>query len=276
MNYLEFDFKVTPAQHGVELLTAELGAAGFESFEENAQGVKAYIPTDEFQEDMFEYIHVLHSGEFSITYTSQKIQQVNWNKEWEKNFHPIVVGDKCSVRAPFHAKPDTRYDIVIEPKMSFGTGHHATTHMMIEFLLEEKLQGKEVLDMGCGTGVLGILAEMRGAQKVTAIDIDNWCYLNSQENAERNDCSRMEVLEGGAELLSGKRFDTIIANINRNILLQDMEVYSKSLPADGELFLSGFYEADIPVIREACEQYGMHYTEHRQREGWVAVKFTML
>lgn len=275
MNYLEFDFKVTPTNPGVELLIAELGSAGFESFEENDQGVKAYIPTDEFRDDILEYIHVLHSDEFSISYTSQEIKQVNWNKEWEKNFHPIVVGDKCSIRAPFHAKPDTRYDIVIEPKMSFGTGHHATTHLMIEFLLKEELQGKEVLDMGCGTGVLGILAEMRGAKSVTAIDIDNWCYLNSQENAQRNACSRMEIIEGGAELLSGRKFDVIIANINRNILLQDMEAYSKSLRAKGELFLSGFYEADIPVIQKVCEQNDLRYIEHRKQEEWVAVKFYM-
>lgn len=274
MNYLEFDFKVTPTNPGVELLIAELGSAGFESFEENDQGVKAYIPTDEFRDEMLEYIHVLHSNEFSISYSSQEIKQVNWNKEWEKNFHAITVGDQCSVRAPFHAKADTRYDIVIEPKMSFGTGHHATTYLMIEFLLKEELKGNEVLDMGCGTGVLGILAEMRGAKSVTAVDIDNWCFLNAQENAQRNDCSRMEILEGGAELLSGRKFDTIIANINRNILLQDMEAYSKSLRSNGELFLSGFYKADIPVIREACAHNDLHFVEYREREAWVAVKFT--
>ena len=273
MNYLEFSFKVAPAQPGVEILIAELGAAGFESFVETEQGVDAYIPTEEFGEELLEYVQVLHSDEFDISYTTKEIEQVNWNEEWEKNFHPIVVGEQCSVRAPFHDEPSTQYDIVIEPKMSFGTGHHATTYLMIEFLLQEELQGKEVLDMGSGTGVLGILAEKRGAVKVTAIDIDNWCYLNAIENSERNGCTRMQILEGGAELLNGKRFDVIIANINRNILLQDMEAYSQSLREDGVLLLSGFYEEDISIIRKTCEEYGLDYVEHREREGWVAVKF---
>ena len=273
MDYLEFKFTVEPVQPASEILIAELGLAGFESFVENEDGITAYIPKEEFDEEAFSGVHVLQSGEFEISYTSNEIEQVNWNEEWEKNFHPIVVDDICSVRAPFHPEVAVKYDIVIEPKMSFGTGHHATTHMMIQFLLKSDLEGKEVLDMGCGTGVLAIMAEKRGAKAVDAIDIDNWCYLNTVENVERNNCKKISAFEGTAELLGDKSYDSIIANINRNILLQDISTYSKCLKNGGELFLSGFYEADIPVIREECEKNGLQYKEHLERDEWVALKF---
>lgn len=197
---------------------------------------------------------------------------MNWNEEWEKNFQPILVEDSCCVRAPFHPATDVKYDIVIEPKMSFGTGHHATTHMMIQFLLNNDFEGKRVLDMGCGTGVLAIVAEKRGAKEVDAIDIDNWCYQNSIENVERNNCSRITVYEGGAELLGEKKYDVIIANINRNILLEDIKVYSRNLEAGGELYLSGFYAADIPAIVEECEKNGLDRVGSLEREEWVALQ----
>ena len=160
-NYLEFQFKISPLQPGSEILIAELGYAGFESFVENEDGITAYIQSEEYTDEMLEDIQILESDEFEISFTSKEIEQVNWNSEWEKNFNPIIVADKCSVRAPFHEKPDTEYDIVIEPKMSFGTGHHATTHMMLQHILNNEWEGKSVLDMGCGTGVLAILAEMK-------------------------------------------------------------------------------------------------------------------
>ena len=272
MNYLEFTFEIEPLQPASEILIAELGLAGFESFVENETGITAYIPQEEFEEDSLSGVQILQSDEFSITYTRKEIEQVNWNEEWEKNFHPIMVEDSCCVRAPFHPQTDVEYDIVIEPKMSFGTGHHATTHMMIQFLLNNDLEGKRVLDMGCGTGVLAIVAEKRGAKEVDAIDIDNWCYLNSLENVERNNCSRISVYEGGAELLGDKKYEVIIANINRNILLKDIEVYSRNLEKGGDLYLSGFYGADIPVIREECERNGLEYITNLEREEWVALK----
>lgn len=274
MNYLEFHFEISPVQPASEILIAELGSVGFESFVENEDGITAYIPVEEYDEEMFSGIHILQSDEFEISYTTQEIEQVNWNEEWEKNFNPIIVDEHCSVRAPFHAKPDTEYDIVIEPKMSFGTGHHATTHMMIQHILNNNVSGKSVLDMGCGTGVLAILAAMRGAAKIDAVDIDNWCYLNTLENVERNNCDHINVFEGGAELLKGKNYDIIIANINRNILLQDMETYAKALNTNGELYLSGFYVEDIPIIKKACSKYGLVYVEHIDRENWAAAKFT--
>ena len=276
MNYLEFTFEIEPLQPASEILIAELGQAGFESFVENETGVTAYIPVEEFEEDSLAGVQILQSDEFTINYTFQEIEQVNWNEEWEKNFQPIMVEDFCCVRAPFHPQPDVKYDIVIEPKMSFGTGHHATTHMMIQFLLHNDLEGKSVLDMGCGTGVLGIVAEKRGAREVDAIDIDNWCYQNSLENVERNNCSRISVFEGGAELLGEKKYEVIIANINRNILLEDIPIYTSCLEEGGDLYLSGFYEADIPVIRERCEQNGMELSSQLERDEWVALKFSKI
>lgn len=273
MNYLEFKFVIEPPQPASEILIAELGMAGFESFVENEDGITAYIPKEEFEAESMTGIHILQSDEFDISFTQTEIEQVNWNVEWEKNFHPIIVNEKCGVRAPFHPKPDVTYDIVIEPKMSFGTGHHATTHMMIEFLLEHDVEGKKVLDMGCGTGVLAIVAEKRGASQIDAIDIDNWCYQNTQENVERNECLKIQAFEGGAELLQDRHYDVIIANINRNILLEDMQVYYNSLNKGGELYLSGFYSKDIPVIREACEQQGLEYNDFKEREEWVALRF---
>lgn len=274
MNYLEFTFEIEPLQPASEILIAELGLVGFESFVENEDGVTAYIPEEEFEEDSLSGVQVLQSSEFSISYTRQKIEQVNWNEEWEKNFHPIMVEESCCVRAPFHPQPDVKYDIVIEPKMSFGTGHHATTHMMIQFLLKNDFEGKTVLDMGCGTGVLAIVAEKRGAREVDAIDIDNWCYQNSLENVERNNCSSISVFEGGAELLGEKKYDIIIANINRNILLEDIPTYVGCLNGGGDLYLSGFYESDIPVIREKCEQFGLELRSQLERDEWVALQLT--
>jgi ribosomal protein L11 methyltransferase len=273
MIYLGYYFTVNPLQPAGEILIAELGYAGFESFVETEEGVTAYIQKEEWIEQILDDVQILKSNEFEITYTFDEIEQTNWNEEWEKNFNPIIVDDRCSVRAPFHEKFDTDYDIIIEPKMSFGTGHHETTHMMIQHILKNDFEGKSVLDMGCGTGVLAILAEMRGASQLEAIDIDNWCYLNSLENVERNNCKHITVLEGEASLLEGKTFDTIIANINRNILLEDIKVYAKCLNEDGSLFLSGFYKEDIPFIQKECELYDLNLSDQLDRNNWVALHF---
>ncbi|MDX1277835.1 50S ribosomal protein L11 methyltransferase [Oceanihabitans sediminis] len=274
--YLGYYFKVGPAETrniGTEILIAELGYAGFESFVETEDGVTAYIQKEEWKEEILNDIQILESEEFDISYTFDEIEQTNWNEEWEKNFNPIVVDDLCSVRAPFHEKPNTKFDIVIEPKMSFGTGHHETTHMMLQHILQNDFTNKTVLDMGCGTGVLAVLAEMKGATKLDAIDIDNWCYLNSLENVQRNNCNNISVYEGDASLLEGKKYDIIIANINRNILLNDMETYAKSLNENGMLFLSGFYNNDIPAIEEKCNKNMLKLTEKLEKNNWVALKF---
>ena len=271
--YIGYDFVVEPVQPATEILIAELGYAGFESFVENEEGVTAYIKKDEWDAFILEDIQILKSTEFKITYNFNEIEQTNWNEEWEKNFNPIEVDGLVTVRAPFHEKPSTKFDLVIEPKMSFGTGHHETTHMMIQHILKNDFEGKSVLDMGCGTGVLAILAEKVGATKIDAIDIDNWCYLNSLENVERNDCKNISVYEGDATLLEGRHYDTIIVNINRNILLADMVSYSKCLNANGMLFLSGFYKEDIPMIEAECEKHMLKLNEIIERGQWVSLKF---
>ena len=271
--YLEYDFTVTPKDPATEILIAELGFAGFESFVENDQGVTAYIQKEEWSADILADIHILSNEEFTITYSQKEIEQVNWNEEWEKNFDPIFVADSCVVRAPFHEVGSFEYDIIIEPKMSFGTGHHETTYMMIQHLLAMDLSGKSVLDMGCGTGVLAIMAEKRGAIAVDAIDIDNWCYINSLENVERNECKTISVFEGDATLLEKKRYDVIIANINRNILINDMATYASCLNEGGIILLSGFYKEDIPIIAEECKRQALKFVENFEKNNWVATKF---
>lgn len=271
--YIGYYFIVNPLEPGVEILIAELGYAGFESFVETDEGVTAYIQKKEWNENILDDIQILISDEFEIKYTFDEIEQTNWNAEWEKNFNPIVVDNLCTVRAPFHEKFDTKFDIIIEPKMSFGTGHHETTHMMIQHILKTNLIEKSVLDMGCGTGVLAILAEQKGASEVDAIDIDNWCYINSLENVERNQCKNISVYEGDAKLLEGKKYDVIIANINRNILLQDLNIYIKCLSKNGILFLSGFYENDIEIIENECNKYALNLVDRLERNNWVSLKF---
>lgn len=273
-NYLEFHFTIDPVQPASEILIAELGYLGFESFVENDDGITAYIPEEEYEEDLLANVHILQEEDFKISYETKEIERVNWNEEWEKNFTPILVDEICSVRAPFHEKPDTQFDIVIEPKMSFGTGHHATTHMMIQHILKNDWEGKSVLDMGSGTGVLAILTAMKGAKSIDAIDIDNWCYLNTLENISRNDCEHINVEEGGAELLEGRKYDMILANINLNILLRDLPVYEKCLTPDGSIFLSGFYQADLPAIKKACKKLGLYFVENFEKNDWVAAKFS--
>ncbi len=273
--YIEYDFKVNPFQPGTEILIAELGYAGFESFVENENGVQAYIQKNEWHKDVLEGIHILSSSEFEIEYVSKEIAQVNWNEEWEKNFNPIEVNDVCAVRAPFHEPYNVPYEIVIEPKMSFGTGHHETTFMILQFILENEFEGKTVLDMGCGTAVLAILAEKRGAAALDAIDIDEWCVENSAENIERNNCSRISVALGDASVIpSEEKYETIIANINRNILLNDMPVYVNSLKKGGELYLSGFYKEDLPLIIEACTKLNLSFVHNKERNNWIAAKFS--
>ena len=271
--YIAYYFEVEPQIPGVEILIAELGYVGFESFVETPKGVTAYIQKNEFLSTMLEDIQILKNDSFSIRYKFEDIEQVNWNAKWEENFHPILVDNRCAVRAPFHSKSSAQYDIIIEPKMSFGTGHHETTHMMIQFILDSDIQNKTVLDMGCGTGVLAILAEMKGASSIEAIDIDEWCYLNSIENVERNSCKKIKVFKGDAKILKSKKFDIIIANINRNILIQDIPIYSTCLNPNGLLFLSGFYKNDIPMIQEVCEDYNLSLETQNSRNDWVALKF---
>ena len=274
--YIEYLFTISPLQPGAEILIAELGDLGFESFVETETGVKAYIQKEAWKDGLLEDIKILSSEEFKVDFSFSELAQVNWNAEWEKNFDPIEVEGQCIVRAPFHPETDHKYEIVIEPKMSFGTGHHETTFMMLQYILENNFNEKTVLDMGCGTAVLAILAEMRGASTVDAIDIDPWCFENSEENIRRNNSKNIKVQLGDAKLLSDKQFDIIIANINRNILLNDMERYRKSLQTGGELYLSGFYKEDLPIIADCCNKLGFSFVDNKERNNWIAAKFVIL
>lgn len=272
--YIGYHFIIEPVELGSEILIAELGETNFESFVENENGVSAYIQKELWSETILEDIYILQNSEFKITYTFEEIEQVNWNEEWEKNFSPIDVDGICHVRAPFHETTNAQFEIVIEPKMSFGTGHHETTHMMIQHLLELDLTNKKTIDMGCGTAILAILAEMKGAQPIDAVDIDNWCYLNSIENAERNNCKHISVYEGDASWLNkGQKYDVFIANINRNILLNDMVTYVNCMNDNSTLLLSGFYNEDIPAIQECCEKLGLKYQSKKEKNNWVALQF---
>ncbi len=268
--YVEYTFTVQPTQPWNDILAADLGLLGFESFMETDTGLLAYIQKDHDRDDLMNDFELLQHDLVEIAFAKANIPATNWNHEWESNFEPIIVQDRCMVRAPFHEPREVDFDIIIEPKMSFGTGHHQTTHMMLEHLLELELTDQKVLDMGSGTGVLAILAQMRGATAVDAIDIDTWCYANALENVERNNADKVTVILGGADQLQDRYYDTIIANINRNILLADIPTYAKCLSAGGTLLLSGFYAADLDAITAACTKVGLEYISHKQKDDWVA------
>lgn len=273
--YIAYHFKIEPKEPATEILLAELGELDFDSFVETEIGLSAYIQEHLNTPNILEDIYILNNPEFKISYKTEDIEQVNWNEEWEKNFDPIDVDGICYVRAPFHEPKNVKYEIVIEPKMSFGTGHHETTFMMMKHLLNLDVNEMQVLDMGCGTAILAILALMKGAKHADAIDIDNWCYLNSIENAERNNIENISVYEGDASLLADKqnKYDLVIANINRNILLNDMEAYSKTLKTNGTILFSGFYTEDIEAIEQEANKNGLFLESQLERNNWVSLKF---
>jgi ribosomal protein L11 methyltransferase len=275
MTYLGYHFTIEPKELGAEILLAELGEKPFESFVETQYGLVAYIKKEAWYPELLEDLFVLKSAEFTSSYHVEEIDQVNWNEEWEKNFQPIDVGGICYVRAPFHDKTDAAFDIVIEPKMSFGTGHHETTHLMIEHLLEMDVLGLQTLDMGCGTGILAIVASLKGSGPIDAIDIDSWSYLNALENAARNNCNNITVIEGDAAVLEGKKYHLIMANINRNILLEDLPAYGTCLEKGGLLLLSGFYEEDVAIIDEKCTSLGLKLAGKKGKNNWVALKYVL-
>jgi ribosomal protein L11 methyltransferase len=278
-NYIEYNFRITSSlsmgiKTASEILIAELGNRGFESFVEQEEGLLAYIHQKDWSDNILGGISILQNPDFKIEFAIREIERQNWNASWEQNFEPIQVGNRCMVRAPFHKKKEVEFDIVIEPKMSFGTGHHETTQMMLQYILENDFKEKVVLDMGSGTGVLAILTEMKGAAAIDAIDIDPWCFLNAKENIERNGCLKIKVYEGDSTLLGNQRYDIILANINRNILLKDIPVYANCLKAGGILFLSGFYLEDIKMIRSKCGKAGLTFQDRLQEGDWVATKFS--
>ncbi|WP_029904467.1 50S ribosomal protein L11 methyltransferase [Prevotella sp. 10(H)] len=279
MNYIEVKFICTPNNEIVNsVLSATIAEIGFESFVEDELGTTAYIQSSLF--DVPELDRVLNELpiEAEIIYTFKSIEDKNWNEEWEKNyFQPLIIDNRCIIQSTFHNVPATyEYNIYIDPKMAFGTGHHQTTELMIREILNNDFAGKSVLDMGTGTAILAILASMCGANPITAIDIDKWAYDNAIENLKFNYIENVSVEIGGAELLGGNSYDIILANINRNILLNDIHVYSSVLNAGGCLFMSGFYEEDIPAIQEECQRNGLVFNNNITKDNWVAVKFTKM
>lgn len=269
-SYLEFDFKINPLTPWNEILMAELIEIGFDSFTEENDGILAYIQKDIFSEEQLENLGIMHREDIQISFTYQEMPNINWNEEWEKNFSPINVEDKVLIRAEFHDPDPTMHEIVIQPKMSFGTGHHPTTHLMIQQMLEMDFEGKKVLDMGCGTSVLAIFAKQKGAAEVTAIDIDEWSVENSIENAQRNGVE-LKISKGTAENLGNEMFDIILANINRNILISDIPAYVSVLNNGGKLLLSGLCFFDVNDILEVCTSQGLILENKQQREEWISL-----
>jgi ribosomal protein L11 methyltransferase len=272
-HFVCYDFTVEPLNPACEILIAQLSQLGFDSFQENNDGISAYIDSTILSSVNVEEIQILNSIEFNISFEFYNVKMQNWNIKWESNFEPIYVDKTCCVRAPFHKKSNYKYDLVIEPKMSFGTGHHETTSMMISFILANSFSNSSVCDIGSGTGVLAILAEKKGAIKIDAIDIDNWCYLNSIENIERNNSENINVYKGEVYKLVQFTYDNIFANINLNVLLADIHIYSKMLNTAGLLYLSGFYQRDINSIEKATKNSNLSLVESKVKNEWVALKF---
>lgn len=275
MKYIEVELHIEPIDPFKDILTYNLGEEGpYDSFMDIKGGMKAYVPADQYDESFLRQAIEEAGGE--VTYEVRMMEDRNWNEEWEKNHKPVLVEDFCWVRAPFHPhRDDVQYEIEIEPKMSFGTAHHATTYMMLTLLRDEDIRGKRVLDMGCGTCVLAILAAKKGAAYVEGIDVDEWAYANAVENCERNGVAQIRCVLGDASSLLGREegFDLVIANINRNILLQDMPAYVEAMNDGATILFSGFYEADIPAIQTKAEALGLRYDSHILRDGWAAVRF---
>lgn len=281
MDYKAINFNITPFSEEIaDILIATMSSIGYEGFQYTDTGFTAYITCEQFEEERIQKLEILQSlaVDYQIDWNFSVLQDRDWNLEWEKNFTPIVVDNRILIRAGFHPTiPGIDYDIIIEPKMSFGTGHHPTTTLMLETLLDfsGQMKGKRVLDMGCGTGILSILAAKLGASTVTGIDIDEWSYRNARENIENNQLQNIQIKIGNAGLLEKeKEFDFILANINRNILLTDMPFYERCLKDGGILIMSGFYTQDLPSIRQKAAELGMTYGGQKMKQNWVAVSFT--
>lgn len=273
-NYLELVFTVVDTEDFVsDVLMNQLADIGFDSFDKNELGFRAYIPSHIFSEDNLQDALIDFKDQFTFSYEINLIPYKNWNEVWESNFNPLVIKNQLYIYADFHEKRDFTYQIKIHPKMAFGTGHHETTFQMAEVMLSHDFKGKRVLDMGCGTGILAILAHQMGAIAITAIDNDPIAADSCIENAQLNNMPAADIFCGDAADLQGRIYDVILANINRNILLNDMTAYANVLEAGGTILFSGFYTEDLPMIQESAEKNGMHYLEHQSKNNWVVATF---
>lgn len=272
MTYIELVCKKPAGSTELGIVIAELADLGFESFTEEEKRLLAYIPEKDYSGDLLKRSDYL--AEHLKVLEVNTIGEQNWNAVWESNYEPVVIGT-CGIRAPFHPEnKEVTYDIVIQPKMSFGTAHHETTALIVEMLLEEDVAGKQVLDMGCGTAVLAILASMRGAARIMAIDNDEWAYNNALENIALNNVKNVEVALGDEQLLGSDSYDLILANINKNVLLSAMPAYAKVLRDGGRIIFSGFYDSDLDDIKNRAAGLGLHYLYHKEKNNWVAAAFT--
>lgn len=276
MQYIQVTFSLgNAADYHKDLLIDELASIGYNTFEDTPDGFAAFAELASYNESDLAEIAGRYKDEIACSYTVMEIAAENWNEEWEKNFEPLIIDDQCYVRATFHQpQPQFKYEIVIDPKMAFGTGHHQTTTMMMQYILSADVSGKLILDMGCGTGILAILASKAGAGALIAIDNDDICYQSTLENAALNNIGNLTTACGGKEAIPHLDFDIILANINRNILLDQIADYAKVLKAGGSIFFSGFYESpDLDMIKSACKPFGISYTDHKKIDDWVAARF---
>lgn len=274
MIYTQISFKLTPdSQENREILIALLSDIAFESFDENEEQVMGYIPGESANLDEIEAITTLLP--FSVVTDHEMIPDKNWNEVWEKNyFKPLLIGGRCLVRAPFHTEYETaEFELVIEPKMAFGTGNHETTTLVAEQILDMDLAGKTVLDMGCGTGILGMLASLKGAKNITAIDIDSWSFESTVENARLNTIFNLEAKLGDAGLLGNETYEIIFANIHKNVIINDLPIYESVLQSGGKLYLSGFYTHDMPDVKAKAESVGLLETGYHEKNNWVVYSF---
>lgn len=277
MKYVEVNITLSQLTPYRDLLVYYLGNEGpYDSFEETAHGLKAYVPASDFDQEFLDRtFNEVKSVDDSlkIDFTVTDLPDKDYNEEWERQHQPVLVDGFCWVRAPFHPhRDDVKYEIEIEPKMSFGTAHHATTYLMLSLLEQQPVEGLRVLDMGSGTGVLAILAAKKGAAYVEAIDVDEWAFRNAQENFERNGVQVNALLGDASSLTADKHFDLILANINRNILLRDMPAYAAVLNPGGTLLLSGFYEHDVQALQDKAETIELRLVQQKSRNDWTALR----
>jgi len=272
MDYISVDFSLQPVEPFRDILLGELSLYDFESFEETDGGLRAFIPQKNFSENILTELEILENSEVEVKYTVQEIPAQNWNATWEADFEPIEVNETCRVRAPFHASTHVPFEVVIQPQMSFGTGHHETTWGVMRQMLTLDFKSKDVLDMGSGTGVLAILAEKKGAQSVLAIDVDDWAYQNALENVKLNHSVHIDVEKGDVTHIGRRRFHVILANINKNVLLQDIPVYARCLHGGGILLLSGFFESDVPDLVKKAELNGLSLEATTSKNNWAVMK----